>query len=105
LCQYRTTHWPQRMIAKTSSKPFCSPQCPEARENANPRYHGLHQLRHLYLRLQVFQPVHDLSHPGTKTTAKLVAQRFVWPGVPHLATCLPVLPALQTTPLHSHSIG
>jgi cleavage and polyadenylation specificity factor subunit 1 len=31
------------------------------------------------LRLQVFQSVHDLSHPGTKVTAKLVAQRFVWP--------------------------
>jgi hypothetical protein len=33
------------------------------------------------LRLQVFQSVHDLPHPGTKATAKLVAQRFVWPGV------------------------
>jgi hypothetical protein len=33
------------------------------------------------LRLQVFQSVHDLSHPGTKTTAKLVVQRFVWPDV------------------------
>jgi cleavage and polyadenylation specificity factor subunit 1 len=29
----------------------------------------------------VFQSVHDLSHPCTKATAKLVAQRFVWPGV------------------------
>jgi cleavage and polyadenylation specificity factor subunit 1 len=33
------------------------------------------------LRLQVFQSVHDLSHPGTRATAKLVAERFVWPGV------------------------
>jgi hypothetical protein len=31
--------------------------------------------------LQVFQSVHDLLHSGTKATAKLVAQRFVWPGV------------------------
>jgi transposase InsO family protein len=31
--------------------------------------------------LQVFQSVHDMSHPGTKATAKLVAQRFVWPGI------------------------
>jgi cleavage and polyadenylation specificity factor subunit 1 len=31
--------------------------------------------------LQVFKSVHELSHPGTKATAKLVAQRFVWPGV------------------------
>jgi hypothetical protein len=30
------------------------------------------------LQLQVFQSVHDLSHPGTKATAKPVAQRFVW---------------------------
>jgi hypothetical protein len=33
------------------------------------------------LRLQVFQSVYDLSHSGTKATAKLVAQRFVLPGV------------------------
>jgi hypothetical protein len=33
------------------------------------------------LRLQVFQFVHDLSNPGTKTTAKLVTQCFVRPGV------------------------
>jgi hypothetical protein len=33
------------------------------------------------LRLQVFQSVHHLSHPGTKATARLVAQRFVWPGM------------------------
>jgi hypothetical protein len=31
------------------------------------------------LRLQVFQSIHNLSHPGTK--ARLVTQRFVWPGV------------------------
>jgi cleavage and polyadenylation specificity factor subunit 1 len=29
----------------------------------------------------VFHSVHDLSHPGTKTTARLVAQRFVRPGI------------------------
>jgi hypothetical protein len=29
----------------------------------------------------VFQSIHDLSHPGTKATARLVAQHFVWPGV------------------------
>jgi cleavage and polyadenylation specificity factor subunit 1 len=33
------------------------------------------------LRIQVFQSVHNLSHPGTKATTKLIAQRFVWPGV------------------------
>jgi transposase InsO family protein len=29
----------------------------------------------------VFQSVHDLLHPGTKATAKLVAQCFTWLGV------------------------
>jgi hypothetical protein len=29
------------------------------------------------LRLQVFQFVHDLSHPGSKATATMVAERFV----------------------------
>jgi transposase InsO family protein len=33
------------------------------------------------LRLQVFQSIHNLSHPSNKATARLVAQRFVWPGV------------------------
>jgi hypothetical protein len=33
------------------------------------------------LRTQMFQSVHDLSYPGIKAMAKLVAQRFVWPGV------------------------
>jgi hypothetical protein len=33
------------------------------------------------LRLQVFQSVLDLSPPGLKATAKMVAEHFVWPGV------------------------
>lgn len=32
-------------------------------------------------RRQVFESIHSLSHPGAKATAKLVAQRYVWPGV------------------------
>lgn len=32
-------------------------------------------------RRKVFDSLHDLSHPGPNATAKLVAQRFVWPGV------------------------
>jgi hypothetical protein len=30
---------------------------------------------------QVFQSLHNLGHPGTKATVKLVSQRFVWPGI------------------------
>jgi hypothetical protein len=33
------------------------------------------------LHLQVFQSVHILLHPGTKAMVKLIAQRFVWPGI------------------------
>jgi hypothetical protein len=33
------------------------------------------------LRLQVSQSFHDLLHSGTKATAKLVTQVFVWPGI------------------------
>lgn len=33
------------------------------------------------LRLEVFNSLHNLSHPGVKSSVKLVSQRFVWPGV------------------------
>lgn len=31
-------------------------------------------------RKQVFDSLHNLSHPGANATAKLVAERFIWPG-------------------------
>lgn len=34
-----------------------------------------------YFRKKIFDSLHSLSHPGASTTAKLVAERFVWPGV------------------------
>ena len=33
------------------------------------------------LRCQVFDSLHGLSHLGTRAIAKLISQRFVWPGV------------------------
>lgn len=33
------------------------------------------------MRKQVFQSLHSLSHPGANATAKLVAQRYVWPSI------------------------
>lgn len=33
-------------------------------------------------RKRVFNSLHGLSHPGVKATAKLVMQRYVWPGIP-----------------------
>lgn len=46
------------------------------------------------MRRQVFDAMHSLSHPGANTTIKLVAQRFVWPGMRKdcrewSKTCLP----------------
>lgn len=33
------------------------------------------------LRKQIFDSLHNLSHPGANASAKLVAERFVWPGM------------------------
>ncbi|KAL0810588.1 hypothetical protein ABMA28_010705 [Loxostege sticticalis] len=33
------------------------------------------------MRRQVFDCLHSLSHPGSNVSAKLVAQRYVWPGI------------------------
>lgn len=33
------------------------------------------------LRKRIFSNLHSLSHPGANATAKLVSQRFVWPGI------------------------
>lgn len=35
----------------------------------------------LPLRHQIFDSLHALSHPGANATAKLVSERYVWPGV------------------------
>ena len=32
-------------------------------------------------RKMVFDSVHNLSHPGVKTTVKMLCNRFVWPGI------------------------
>ncbi|GBP75971.1 Uncharacterized protein K02A2.6 [Eumeta japonica] len=33
------------------------------------------------LRRQIFNCLHSLSHPGSNVTLKLVAERYVWPGI------------------------
>lgn len=33
------------------------------------------------LRKQIFDCLHSLSHPGVNASAKLVAERYVWPGI------------------------
>jgi cleavage and polyadenylation specificity factor subunit 1 len=57
------------------------------------------------LRLQVFQSVHDLSHPCTKATARLVAQRFVWPGIQRdCRTWSRVCQAYQRSKVSRHTV-
>lgn len=33
------------------------------------------------MRRQIFNSLHGIAHPGTKATAKLITERYVWPGV------------------------
>ena len=56
----------------------------------------------LDLRKQVFEAVHNLSHPGVRTTQRLVAQKFVWNGLKKQVgewakQCLPCQRAKITT--------
>jgi hypothetical protein len=57
------------------------------------------------LRLQAFKSVHELSHPGTKATAKLVAERFVWPGVQKVCrTWARACQSCQRSKVSSHTV-
>ena len=55
-------------------------------------------------RKQVFDTVHSLSHPGARTTKKLVSSKFVWHGLGRQITiwaccCLPC----QRAKVHRHT--
>jgi cleavage and polyadenylation specificity factor subunit 1 len=57
------------------------------------------------LLLKVFQAVHELSHPGTKATARLVAQRFVWTGIQkYCRTWARACQACQRSKVSHHSV-
>jgi hypothetical protein len=90
-----------------------------AREATYPRHHCPHLLRHVCRENQTVRsrshtaprvPVrprsvarrHQSNGEGGQTTF-FVANRAE--GLPHLGTCLPVLPALQSLPSHSNSTG
>lgn len=58
------------------------------------------------LRKQIFDNMHNLSHPSGRATRKRIAQRFVWPGMQKdianwAKTCLPC----QRAKIHSHTRG
>jgi hypothetical protein len=82
-----TTRWPRHRTATTSFGHFWRQTRPSVSRNTSfpaPQYpstatHTSTGKPRPYV--PAFQSVHDLSHPGTKSSAKLLAQRFVWPGV------------------------
>jgi hypothetical protein len=91
---------------------------PTARETTDPRHHGLHLLRHVCWEISTVRsrsptapsvPVRPRSvAPGHQNNGKAgreafrVARRA---GLPHPGTCLPILPAVQSLPPYSNSIG
>jgi cleavage and polyadenylation specificity factor subunit 1 len=56
------------------------------------------------LRLRVSQSVHDLLHTGTNATARLVAQRFVWPCVQDCRTWARACQACQRSKVSRHTV-
>ncbi|BHF76736.1 hypothetical protein SprV_0501983500 [Sparganum proliferum] len=57
------------------------------------------------LRRQVFNALHNLSHPGVRATVKLITDRFVWPNINRdvrcwTRSCLPC----QRAKAHRHTI-
>jgi cleavage and polyadenylation specificity factor subunit 1 len=61
------------------------------------------------LRWKVFDSLHGLGHLGTRATAKLISQRYIWPGMqkgmPHLGTSMPILPAVEGNQTYHHTPG
>jgi hypothetical protein len=64
------------------------------------------QCQYTSRRYSLFQSVHNLSHPGTKATVKLVAQRFVWPGIQKdCRTWARACEACQRCKVYRHNTG
>lgn len=57
-------------IPNSEALVYCDISTGQARPYVTPQF-----------RRQVFDSLHNLSHPGAKSTARLVAERYVWPGM------------------------
>ena len=59
-------------------------------------------------RKKVFDTVHSLSHPGARTTKKLVSSKFVWHGLGRQITIwgplLPSLSAVKNSQTHKSTV-
>jgi cleavage and polyadenylation specificity factor subunit 1 len=56
------------------------------------------------MRRTIFDSLHNLSHPGTRATTKLISSRYVWPKIAHdikswCKTCIPC----QKSKIHRHT--
>jgi hypothetical protein len=117
LRHHPTTHWPHRRTATTTSKHSCSqpPPCgssyyqfpvPRSPSTAIPLPGDLGRKCQLLYGSKC-SSLFMVSHLGTKATAKLVAQRFVLPGVQKDCSNWNGLasPASTPKPPATHSIG
>ncbi len=57
-------------VADSETKIFCDVSTPKVRPYLTPEF-----------RRPAFDSVHNLAHPGAKTTTTLVSRRYVWPGI------------------------
>jgi hypothetical protein len=55
------------------------------------------------LRWQVFDSLHGLGHLGTRAMAKLISQRFVWPGVQDCCTWARACQSCQWSTVSRHT--
>jgi hypothetical protein len=114
---HRTTHWRIGGQRRRAPNTHGVNNHPAARETTNPRYHGLHLLRHICLEISTVHassptapsvPFRPLSvapkiSKQRRSTAFCVATHAE--GLPHLGKGLPVMSARQNLPPHSHFIG
>lgn len=55
------------------------------------------------LRRQIFNSLHSLSHPGTKSTTKMITDRFIWPSARQdCRTWVQACEACQKSKVHRH---
>jgi transposase InsO family protein len=91
--------WDQHLSCGSRSNRFQAPRSPSTVTHL-PGYLG--RMFQLLYGSKCSSP--DLSHPGTKAAASLVAQHFVWPGVQDCRTCARTCQAGQRSKVSRHTV-
>lgn len=60
----------KRRVPESTTQVYCDVSTESVRPYVTPAH-----------RRQVFNALHNLSHPGVKATVRLITDRFVWPGI------------------------